>query len=184
MNATDLLFELTTRYTEAHRRYHDLRHIADMLCKGASLDLNEEQRMAIWFHDAVYEPGSKDNEEDSADLAVQKLIAAGWPVDRAQVVAEIIRDTKGHQPSIEESKKVLDLDLSTLGGSWEEYQRNGANIRAEFANLSDAEWNAGRSDWLRAMLGRERLFWTEWGTPLEKQARENLQRDLDQLNGS
>lgn len=178
---TDLLIELTRRYTEPHRKYHDLRHIADMLCKGAALDLTEEQLMAIWFHDAVYEPGNKDNEEDSADLAVQKLIAAGWTVERATVVADIVRDTKGHEPSTEEAKKVLDLDLSTLAGSWEDYQRNGRNIREEFASLSDEEWNKGRGEWLRGMLDRERLFWTEWGAPLEKQARENLQRDLNEL---
>lgn len=179
--STDLLIELTRRYTEPHRHYHDLRHIADMLSKGAALNLTEEQLMAIWFHDAVYEPGSKDNEEDSADLAVQKLIAAGWPVGKAQVVAEIVRDTKGHVPSTEESKAVLDLDLSTLGGSWEDYQRNGRSIRAEFASVPDEEWNKGRADWLRGMLERERLFWTDWGAPLEEQARKNLQRDLEEL---
>lgn len=182
MNA-DLLIDLTRRYTEPHRKYHDMRHIADMLCKGAALGLTEVQVMAIWFHDAVYEPGNKDNEEDSADLAVQKLIAAGWPVERAQEVAEIIRDTKGHKPSTEESKKVLDLDLSTLGGSWEDYQRNGRNIREEYGSMSDEDWNKGRGEWLREMLERERLFWTEWGTPLEEQARKNLQRDLDELRG-
>ena len=178
---TDLLIELTRRYTEPHRRYHDLRHVADMLCKGATLDLTEEQLMAIWFHDAVYDPGSKDNEEDSADLAVQKLIAAGWTIERSQVVAQIIRDTNGHVPSIDESKKVLDLDLSTLGGSWEDYQRNGRNIREEYASISDEDWNKGRGDWLRGMLDRKQLFWTEWGAPFEEQARKNLQRDLDEL---
>jgi predicted metal-dependent HD superfamily phosphohydrolase len=178
---TELLIELTRRYTEPHRRYHDLRHIADMLCKGAALDLSDEQIMAIWFHDAVYEPGNKDNEDDSADLAVRKLIAAGWTVERATVVGDIVRDTKGHVPSSDESRKVLDLDLSTLGGSWEDYRRNGERIREEFVGVSDEDWNRGRGEWLRGMLSRERLFWTDWGAPLEKQARANLQRDLDGL---
>ena len=184
MDQSELLFDLTRRYTEPHRKYHDLRHIADMLCKGTALDLSEEQVMAIWFHDAVYEPGNKHNEEDSADLAVQKLIAVGWEVGRAQEVAEIIRDTNGHEPSGEASKKVIDLDLSTLGGSWEDYKRNGRNIREEYASVSDEDWNKGRGEWLRSMLDRERLFWTDWGAPLEEQARKNLQRDLDELGSA
>lgn len=181
MDDTSLLIELTRRYTEPHRRYHDLRHIADMLCKGAALELSDEQVMAIWFHDAIYEPGSKSNEADSAKLAVGKLTGAGWESARVKVVEKIVLDTCGHVPSIEESKKVLDLDLSTLGGTWESYARNGQNIREEFANVSEEDWNAGRGAWLESMISRERLFWTPWGEPLEAEARANLQRDLELL---
>jgi predicted metal-dependent HD superfamily phosphohydrolase len=181
MDNTGLLIELTRRYTEPHRRYHDLRHIADMLCKGEALALSDEQVMAVWFHDAVYVPGSKTNEADSAKLAVEKLTAAGWDSARVEVVEQIVLDTCGHLPSIKESEKVLDLDLSTLGGSWESYERNGRNIREEFAGVSDKDWNEGRGAWLEGMISRERLFWTPWGEPLETEARANLQRDLDLL---
>ncbi|MCB9935422.1 MAG: hypothetical protein H6840_06995 [Planctomycetes bacterium] len=176
-----LLIELTRLYTEPHRRYHDLRHIADMLCKGAALGLSDEQVMAIWFHDAIYRPGSKTNESDSAELAVKRLSALGWSRERVQVVERIVLDTCGHVPSIEESKQVIDLDLSTLGGSWESYQRNGRNIRQEFAQVSEADWNAGRGAWLNTMLDRERIFWTPWGRPLEQEARANLRHDLELL---
>jgi predicted metal-dependent HD superfamily phosphohydrolase len=178
---TDLLLELTRRYTEPHRRYHDLRHIADMLCKGNALDLSPEQVMAIWFHDAIYVAGSKTNEADSAKLAVERLTALGWGAGRVKVVERIVLDTCGHVPSIEESRKVIDLDLSTLGGTWESYSRNGKNIRAELAHVSDAEWNTGRGAWLEGLLKRKRLFWTDWGAPLEREAFANLQRDLAEL---
>ncbi|MCA8913809.1 MAG: hypothetical protein KDB90_00255 [Planctomycetes bacterium] len=181
MEPTALLIELTHRYSEPHRRYHDLRHIADMLCKGGELALSDEQVMAIWFHDAVYVPGSKTNEADSAVLAVERLTAAGWSPARVKVVEQIVLDTCGHVPSIEASAKVLDLDLSTLGGSWESYERNGRNIREEFANISEDDWNAGRGAWLEGMISRERLFWTPWGEPLEAEARANLKRDLELL---
>ena len=182
MEPTALLTELTLLYTEPHRRYHDLRHVADLLCKGAPLNLSAEQVMAIWFHDAIYQPGSKTNEEDSAKLAVERLTQAGWNHERIKIVEQIVLDTCGHVPSIEESKTVLDLDLSTLGGTWESYHRNGQNIRDEFANISDADWNKGRGAWLESMIGRERLFWTPWGEPLEKEARINLKRDLELLH--
>ena len=182
VSATDLLLELTALYTEPHRRYHDLRHVADMLCKGEELDLSTEQAMAIWFHDAIYDPTSKTNEADSAVLAVERLTAIGWSEDRIKIVERIVLDTCGHVPSIEESKKVIDLDLSTLGGSWESYQRNGDNIRQEYGSVSDEDWNAGRGAWLESMMNRERIFWTDWGAPLEKEARANLKRDFDLLH--
>jgi predicted metal-dependent HD superfamily phosphohydrolase len=177
----DLLLELTRRYTEPHRRYHDMRHIADMLCKGQALNLSEEQVMAVWFHDAIYVPGSKTNEADSAKLAVERLTGLGWNASRVKIVEQIVLDTCGHVPSIEESRKVIDLDLSTLGGTWESYSRNGKNIRDELAQISDAEWNVGRGAWLESLLKRKRLFWTDWGAPLEREAFANLQRDLAEL---
>jgi predicted metal-dependent HD superfamily phosphohydrolase len=178
----DLLLELTRRYTEPHRRYHDLRHIADMLCKGAVLELSPEQVMAIWFHDAIYVAGSRTNEADSAKLAVERLSARGWEPRRVRVVEQIVLDTATHNPSIEESRKVLDLDLSTLGGTWESYARNGRNIRDEFGSISDADWNKGRGAWLEAMISKPRLYWTDWGAPLEREARANLARDLAELH--
>lgn len=181
MNETKLLLELTRRYTEAHRRYHDLLHVADMLCKGSALDLSDEQVMAVWFHDAIYQPGGKTNEQDSADLCVKRLSALGWNNNRVQVVRQIVLDTDEHVPSIDESKKVIDLDLSTLAATWAEYQENGRRIKSEYNNLSDADWDAGRAVWLKEMLGRGRLFWTDWGRPLEQKARDNLRRDLESL---
>ncbi|MCC7509066.1 MAG: hypothetical protein IT464_06800 [Planctomycetes bacterium] len=177
----ELLIELTRRYSEPHRRYHDLRHVADMLLKGRDFPLSDEQIMAIWFHDAVYDPRSKTNEADSAVLAVTRLNQLGWESARVKVVEQIVLDTCGHVPSIDASKPVLDLDLSTLAGTWEQYAQNGANIRFEYSAAPEAEWNAGRGKWLESMLAKKRLYWTAWGAPLESQARANLERDLRQL---
>jgi predicted metal-dependent HD superfamily phosphohydrolase len=105
----------------------------------------------------------------------------GWSPARVKIVERIVLDTCGHVPSIEESRKVIDLDLSTLGGTWESYSRNGKNIRDELAQISDAEWNVGRGAWLESLLKRKRLFWTDWGAPLEREAFANLQRDLAEL---
>lgn len=180
----DLLIELTRRYAEPHRRYHDLRHIADMLLKGRDFPLSDEQVMAVWFHDAIYDPASKTNEIDSAELAARRLLTLGWDEARVNVVRQIVLDTQGHSPSIEASKPVLDLDLSTLGGSWEEYARNGANIRFEYASVPEKDWLAGRRKWLEAMLAKPALFHTGWGKGLEAQARRNLARDLSELGNS
>lgn len=114
MHQSDILLDLTRRYCEPHRHYHTIGHIADMLHRGRELDLRDEQVLAIWFHDAIYDTRSDTNEQDSADLAVQMLGAADHASAKIEDVRQIVLDTKGHVPSIPGSAAVIDLDLSSL----------------------------------------------------------------------
>jgi len=173
------LLELSRRYCEPHRHYHDLRHIADLLLRGRVLALNDEQVAAIWFHDAVYDPLSRENEAQSADLARKLLARDGWQAARVEAVAQIILDTRSHQPTHELSAPVLDLDMSTLAGSWDDYQRYAAQIRAEYHAVPELEWRKGRQSFLKGLLARPRLYWTDWGAAHEAPARANLQRELE-----
>lgn len=175
---TSLLLELTRRHQEPHRHYHTLPHIAAMLHAGRDFPLDDVQTMAVWFHDAIYDPRSRTNEEDSAELARDRLRGAGWaagPIDR---VCRIVLDTKGHQPSSPASAPVLDLDLMSLALPWPEFAANTAAIRREFAHVPDAEFTAGRRAFFTAMLQRPRLYFTPFGDALEAMARSNLQRAI------
>lgn len=174
--APDLLLELTGRYLEPHRHYHGIAHIAAMLDAGRTFPLDRVQTMAVWFHDAVYDPRSKTNEEDSADLARSRLLAGGWPVADCERVAAIVLDTKRHMPSRDESAAVLDLDLMSLALPWPEFAANTAAIRREYAHVADADFAAGRAAFFATMLQRERLYFTSWGAKLEASARANLRR--------
>ncbi|MDC1141941.1 hypothetical protein OAU50_02515 [Planctomycetota bacterium] len=178
---TDLLLDLTARYSEPHRRYHDLRHIGNMLAHGAPLGLSAEQVTAIWFHDAIYDPNSRTNEKDSAALAVKVLSDAGWEEARVKTVEQIVLDTETHLPQIEESKQVLDLDLATLGGTWENYHAIGLRIREEYKHVPEADWAEGRGKWIESMLAKAQIYWTKWGQPREAEARRNLAKDLELL---
>lgn len=172
--STGLLLELTRRYQEPHRHYHSLEHIAAMLHAGRDLGLDDVQTMAVWFHDAVYDPRSKTNEEDSAALAGSRLSAAGWARADVERVQRIVLDTKQHRPTTSGAEAVLDLDLMSLALPWPEFTRNTRNIRAEYAHVADADFAAGRRAFFAAMLQRERLFYTPFGTRWEDQARANL----------
>lgn len=172
----DLLLELTHRYTEPHRHYHGLPHIAAMLAAGRGFPLDTVQTMAVWFHDAIYDARSKTNEADSAALARERLAAAGWNAADIDAVARIVLDTKMHVPSSPGSAPVLDLDLMSLAVPWPEFAANTAAIRAEYAFVPDADFVVGRRAFFQAMLQRERLFFTPWGAALEPLARANLQR--------
>ncbi|MBL8752798.1 MAG: metal-dependent phosphohydrolase, partial [Planctomycetes bacterium] len=174
----DPLLDLTRRYLEPHRRYHGVHHIAHMLAAGAEPGLDDGQIMAIWFHDAIYDPRSKTNEADSAALATSRLLAAGWPAAAAQRVHDIVLATKDHRPTVAGSELVLDLDLMSLALPWPEFTRNTADIRAEYAHVPDAEFSAGRAAFFRAMLQRDRLFHTAFGTRFEAAARANLRQAI------
>ncbi len=173
---TDLLLELTHRYQEPHRHYHSLEHIAAMLHAGRTFPLDDEQTMAVWFHDAIYDARSKTNEEDSAALAGDRLRTAGWPLERIQRVQGIVLDTKRHLPKTPAAAAVLDLDLMSLALPWPEFARNTEAIRREYAHVPDADFAAGRRAFFATMLQRERLFFTAFGATLEAAARANLQR--------
>jgi predicted metal-dependent HD superfamily phosphohydrolase len=176
-----MLLELTRRYSEPHRHYHNLNHIAFMLLKGKVFPLSDEQVMAVWYHDAIYDPRSKTNEADSAALAREHLQQLGWSPERIECVCTIVLDTVRHMPSRPESEAVLDLDLAILGAAPGGYQQYVDQIRQEYAFVDDDAWRAGRAEILRSLLERDRLYYTGWGAALESTARENLQRELQTL---
>ena len=71
---------LLARYDEPHRRYHDRRHLAEVLAALRVLTggrpVPVEVVCAAWLHDAVHD-GRDDDEERSAVLATAGAPAAG-----------------------------------------------------------------------------------------------------------
>lgn len=182
--SSSILLELTRRYLEPHRHYHTLEHIAHMLegtavaARSEGHALADEQILAVWFHDAVYDPRASDNEEKSAALAAAMLRAEGKDESFFGRVERIVLDTKHHVPSIALSQAVIDADLQTLALPWEGYLKIGALIRREYAFVDDAQWRQGRARFFSQWLQRERIYYTPWGRQLESQARSNLARTV------
>jgi predicted metal-dependent HD superfamily phosphohydrolase len=182
--------ELGVRYSEPHRHYHTLEHIAEMLRLLPRLTPAGTDpfpiALAVWFHDAVYDPKAGDNELRSADLASVVLTRLTVPGETVAFAAELIRSTD-HRVSIADDALVEfavlhDADLVILGASPARYDRYAADIRREYARVSEDDYRIGRSKVLRAFLERPRLFLT----PLlfeegEAPARENLARELEML---
>lgn len=175
---TGLLLELTRLYQEPHRHYHSLEHIAGMLHAGREWPLDDVQTMAVWFHDAIYDPRSRTNEEDSAALAGARLRTAGWAEADVDRVQRIVLDTKRHLPTTPGADAVLDLDLMSLALPWPEFARNTERIRREYAHVADGDFADGRRSFFTTMLQRERLFYTPFGASWEAPARANLRRAI------
>ena len=106
---------LLTRWSERHRRYHDLRHLEECLValdhlEGTGTPVRTEVRLAAWFHDAVYAGVAGQDEEDSARLAEDLLTgldgAGREPVDHGEV-ARLVRLTATHDPAPDDEAGAL-----------------------------------------------------------------------------
>jgi len=105
--------ELLDRWREPHRYYHTLAHLAAMLAIVRSWPVVE---LAVWFHDAVYDPRATDNEEASAELAERSLSAVGAAPATVAEVARLVRLTATHDSAPGDGAGALlcDADLSIL----------------------------------------------------------------------
>jgi len=72
---------LARAYDEPQRHYHNQQHIAECLWEFDQARSLARQpitvELALWFHDAVYDPKAGDNEEQSAALAKSCLREGG-----------------------------------------------------------------------------------------------------------
>ncbi len=141
---------LVARYAEPHRAYHNLTHIEHCLNEfEAARSLAPHPNaieMAIWFHDVVYDPKAKDNEERSAEMAVAVAKAARVPAAFARRLSELILATKHVQPPDNPDAALLvDVDLSILGQPPERFDEYERQIRQEYDWVEAKAFAAGRS---------------------------------------
>ncbi|CAN5811022.1 hypothetical protein BH23ACT8_BH23ACT8_18620 [soil metagenome] len=180
-SAASIGAELVARHAEAHRTYHTLVHVRQVLFDvdrllraGAVAPDPDAVRLAAWFHDAVYDPRAAGNEEASAGLAESLLGGPDVPAQRRSAVARLVRATAGHAPGEVDEAVLCDADLAVLATDPRAYRAYARAIRREYRHLDDATWARGRGAFLERMLGRGRLFHTEAMRAAEARARANL----------
>jgi predicted metal-dependent HD superfamily phosphohydrolase len=189
--ADGLRARLAERYAEPHRRYHDLRHLHEVLqtvdeLAGAAEDL-DAVRWAAWFHDAVYDVHRADNEERSADLAVRELTDLGYDPTRVEEVARLVRLTATHRPADGDSNGAVlcDADLRILASDPWRHAEYVHDVRDEYAHVPEGDFRKGRAAVLRDLLSADRLYRTEVANERwEERARGNLAAELRQLESA
>lgn len=179
-NAGDVFHMLIDAYSESHRHYHNLQHVGEML--AALPSCSNALYMAVWFHDAVYDPKLKDNEEKSAELAEKKCIGMGYCEEFAADVASLIMATKHvAEPSAEEAKKLCDADLAIFA-SPRVYDYD-AGIRKEYSYIPEEAYLQRRKRLLNGFLAKPCIYHTkEFRDKYEEKARENLKALIQELN--
>lgn len=180
-----VFYDILARHTEPHRRYHDVSHLETLfalLARYAShLSPGSAPRLAVWWHDAIYDSSSQDNEARSAALASRDLKHLGASGPRTREAAELIRRTRNHWEgaSAGDGDFFLDADIAILGAEPDVYDAYVFAVREEYKFAPDAAWRAGRSAFLKSILARPRVFRTEaFETAFGNAARSNIEREL------
>jgi predicted metal-dependent HD superfamily phosphohydrolase len=188
----DTKAELIALYSAPDRHYHGLAHIGTMLALAGEyrtvLSDPEAVEAAIWFHDAVYDSRRSDNETRSAELAVCRL-SGRTDRERLDLVGKMIEATATHQVPELATKAArmdaaffLDMDLSVLGASPDQYDSYEEAIRREYAWVAGTAWRSGRTAVLKNFLSRSHIYHSNiFRSRYETQARENMARSLARL---
>ena len=173
-------------WSEPHRRYHDLAHLAAVLglvgeLTGPAAD-PDAVRLAAWYHDVVYDPTAIDNEERSAGRAragLRGLVDDG----RLAEVERLVLLTAGHdpQPGDGNGEVLCDADLAVLAAPPQAYAGYASAIRDEYRHLSDEEFTAGRIAVLEHLLALPALYRTAAAQPWTAPARANVTAELTLL---
>ena len=181
----DVALDRLTKAYGPQRAYHNLRHVEAVLETAERLmpEGSAHVVLALIYHDAVYDPRAKDNEERSAQMAREELRSLGVPNEDLDEVARLILLTKHHQvsPGDEAGSAVVDADLAILQASPEEYDRYAAAIREEYAWVPEEEYRIGRAKVLEGLMSRK-LFSSALLD--EEMARANMRREIDRLRSS
>ncbi|MEP1487830.1 MAG: hypothetical protein ABJK28_05345 [Algibacter sp.] len=181
--------EIEKQYTLKIRHYHNLSHISSMLHQAESAKNSivnyDAFLLSIWYHDIIYKPTKKDNEEKSANFAQKRLKTLSFDKKTTETIQKLIVSTKKHEiisSSNNDNALLLDIDLSILGSDWKIYQNYIENIRKEYAIYPNFMYKKGRKKVLMHFLERETLYFTDiYQDKHESQARENLLKEIKLL---
>ena len=175
---------IQTAYTGPDRHYHTLGHLealySELTAVKDRIQNWQAVRFCLFFHDLVYDPLRKDNEEQSAQAAVQCMKSLRLPEETIDTCYQMIRATAGHdRNSNEDVNYFLDADLSVLGQPAPVYEAYRLAVRKEYAVYPDPLYAAGRAAVLRHFLQLPALFKTPHFAALyEAAARHNMQTEL------
>ncbi|XP_055952850.1 uncharacterized protein LOC129988615 isoform X2 [Argiope bruennichi] len=188
---------LKSHYSEDSRKYHTFFHLKHMFNHLESLN-NEIQNKnavsyAIFFHDAVYDARSQENEEQSIKLFNEFASESGISKKQELVskVEELILALKAHCTEEHKTEGVfgkddvhyfLDFDISILGSDPVEYKKYTQQIREEYSFLSKEKYNFLRSKVLQLFLQIPNIYATQaFREKYEEQARNNILSEIECL---
>jgi predicted metal-dependent HD superfamily phosphohydrolase len=156
---------LIAAWSEPHRRYHDLAHLAAVLGLVRELATSaadpDAVRLAAWYHDVVYDPARQDNEQVSAVRARAGLRGL-VPDERIDEVERLVLLTAGHDPEPGDANGAVlcDADLAVLAGPPDAYVSYATAVREEYGHLSDEDFTRGRIAVLESLLALPALYRT------------------------
>ena len=192
---------LESKYTDADRHYHGLRHIITMLDLYDRISQNiesEDNRVAmqyaILFHDCIYDAKKGDSYNIPESISWAKVPLLDYKVKDFRLLVETYILATNHYylftnqnirnaMSLEE-KIISDIDLAGFAFGKEQFDTNNNNIRLEFSHLTDDEFNEGQIKFMKLILSLDKIYLTEFFSEYEGTARKNIEGLIKMLSGN
>lgn len=186
---------IVSKYSEKHRYYHNLTHIQTLLQYtnqyASQLKNIQAVKWAVWFHDIIYDPQSKENEVKSNEVwlsfaqETENIDKTTLNLVQSMIVGSTTHSLENLPKSIllENDQDILyffDFDLSILSSEPEEYQNYAEAIRKEYAYAPDELYKQGRIIVLERFLSRK-IYHSPVFSLLEAKAKNNIQSELMKL---
>jgi pantetheine-phosphate adenylyltransferase len=174
--------DLVELYNAPGRYYHTIQHVVEMvkslLMNSTTISLFDWRRRAMFYaalyHDIVYNPLAKDNEEKSVELFKEMAQDQHLTSEEVRYISALIMATKNHESDDESRNFFIDADLSILAAPEDRFNEYERQIRAEYSMAPDQIYNKGRAEFIDEMLARPTIFLTENYAKYEDKARANL----------
>ena len=191
-SAGELLIE---RWSTPDRRFHNLRHLIDMLARVDELAEESHNpdimRVACWYHGCVFSSDAEDvsrgnggeDETASAAFAEADLYHLGVPMETVKRVCSLIVNLKRHMLDEHDidAQALIDADLGTLAVDPQTYAEYVRLLREEYSHIPMEKYLRGRLTIVSRLLNREHLFHSPLGERWEHAARENLSAEQRRL---
>ncbi len=192
---TGQMHALELAYATPPRAYHDFSHVAevlrhyDVVAAGPGWLQPLEARLAVLYHDAIYEPGRKDNETRSAAFArteiARWLPGTGVDADRVAGLIELTArhgqlrpEEFGKTAVADDTRHFLDCDMAILGAEPPMFDAYDRAIAAEYrGHVPGWVFRINRRRFLKSLLARPRIYLSDFfHERFDAQARANLRR--------
>ena len=192
-SAGELLIE---RWSTPDRRFHNLRHLIDMLARVDELAEESHDpdimRVACWYHGCVFSSDVEEvirgnggeDETASAAFAEADLRHLGVPMETVKRVCSLIVNLKRHMLADDDidAQALIDADLGILAVDPQTYTEYVRLLREEYSHIPVGEYLSGRLTIVSRLLDRDHLFHSPLGQRWEHPARENLAAEQRRLH--
>lgn len=208
-------WRLVNLYSEQQRQYHTNKHLVQGLLRilevlGDRESANYEKKslvmlvLTLFFHDAIYFPMRKDNEEvilsifhilfpkiwlifltfyqNSILLFLEFSGEVNLETSLSDQISNTIILTKKHlDAGLEDTEGLeqifLDIDMSILGASQEDYKVYIDEIRREYSQMKDIQFQKGRLQFLKS-LKNKKIYRSSRFMEMNEQAKNNIQWEI------
>jgi predicted metal-dependent HD superfamily phosphohydrolase len=179
-HALEIYKFLINAYDQNQRVYHTRQHIEDCLTLfdriQPRLENPDALELAIWYHDAIYEIGARDNERQSADLFLRHARDV-FDQDLCGIVEKHVMATlhRGDLMPHIDSGYMVDIDLASFGKPWDMFINDAEKVRMEMPHIPDHLFYPSQFAFQNTLLDRRQFFQSDYFFErYEETARYNL----------